>query len=128
LETKENNKNKKITRKYIQPIASGGKKMTMPKDEIQSQLNDAWMQHFASLEKSVSLLEKHIEEAKGMAGICTDEWCEATEHVIDDLNNALFSISEPRNADPELSLKIKELRRRIYDLYANYKGIYEKAS
>jgi hypothetical protein len=102
--------------------------MTMPKDEIQSQLNDAWTQHFASLEKSVSLLEKHIEEAKGMAGICTDEWCEATEHVIDDLNNALFSISEPRNADPELSVKIKKLRRRIYDLYVNYKGIYAKAS
>lgn len=102
--------------------------MSMPKDEIQLQLHNAWMQHFDSLEKSVERLETYIEEAKGMAGICTDEWCEATELLIDDLNNALFSISEPRTNDPELSLKIKKLRRRIYDLYVNYKGIYEKAS
>jgi hypothetical protein len=34
----------------------------------------------------------------------------------------------PKTDDPELSLKIKKLRRRIYDLYVNYKGIYEKAS
>jgi hypothetical protein len=102
--------------------------MTMPKDEIQSQLHNAWMQHFDSLEKSVGLLENYIEEAKGMAGICTDEWCEAIELLIDDLNNAFFSISQPRTDDPELSLKIKKLRWRIYDLSVNYKGIYEKAS
>jgi len=43
------------------------------------------------------LLEVYaIEEAKKLAGVCTNEWCEAIEHVIDDLNNALFSISEPR--------------------------------
>ncbi len=102
--------------------------MTMPKDEIQSQLNNAWMQHFDSLEKSVDLMENYLEQAKDVAGVCTDEWCEATELLIDDLNNALFSISEPRTDDPELSLKIKKLRRRIYDLYVNYKGIYEKAS
>jgi hypothetical protein len=81
--------------------------MTMPKDEIQSQLNDAWMQNFDSLEKSVDRLENYIKQAKGTAGICTDEWCEVTEQIMDDLNNALFSISEPCTADPELSLEKK---------------------
>ena len=102
--------------------------MTMPKDEIQSEMVKAWQNYISALEKSLDLLEKDIEEAKDMAGTCTSEWCEATEHVIDELNNALFSISEPRWADPEDTQKIKKLKRRIYDLYVNYKGVYEKVS
>ncbi len=47
--------------------------MTMQKDEIQSQLHDAWMQNFDSLEKSVDLLENYIEKAKGMAGVWKEE-------------------------------------------------------
>ena len=31
-------------------------------------------------------------------------------------------------ADPEDTQKIKKLKRRVYDLYVNYKGVYEKAS
>ena len=57
-----------------------------------------------------------------------DEWCEATEHVIDELSNALFSISEPRWSSPEDSKKIKRLKRRVYDLYVNYRGVYEKVA
>ena len=102
--------------------------MTMPKDEIQSEMVKAWQNYISALEKSLDLLEKDIEEAKDMAGTCTSEWCEATEHVIDELNNALFSISEPRWADPEDTQKIKKLKRRIYDLYVNYKGVDEKVS
>jgi len=102
--------------------------MAMPKDEIQSEMIKAWQNYINALEKSLNLLEKDIEEAKNMAGACTSEWCEATEHVIDELNNALFSISEPRWADPEESQKIKKLKRRIYDLYVNYRGVYEKVS
>ncbi|MFO7913811.1 MAG: hypothetical protein R6V15_16780 [Desulfotignum sp.] len=100
----------------------------MPKDEVQTQLNNAWMQHFNAVKNSVDLVENYLKEAKGMAEVCTDEWCISTEKLIDDLNNALYSLSEPRDADPELSLEIKELRRRIYDLYVNYKGIYENLS
>jgi hypothetical protein len=63
-----------------------------------------------------------------MARVCTSEWCEATEHVIDELSNALFSISEPRWSSPEDSKKIKRLKRRVYDLYVNYRGVYDKVS
>ncbi len=91
---------------------------------MQSQLNDAWMQNFDSLEKSVDQLENYIKEAEGTAGIFTDEWSEATEQIMDDLNNALFTISEPRISDPELSLE-KKLRWRICGLYVNYKGVCE---
>jgi hypothetical protein len=100
----------------------------MPKDEIQSEMVKAWQQYVSALENSLNLLENDIEEAKKMADSCTGEWCEATQHVIDELNNALFSVSEPRWADPSDSRKLKELKRRIYDLYADYKGVSAQVS
>jgi hypothetical protein len=102
--------------------------MVMPRDQIQSEMNRAWRTYLDALEKSLDMLEKDIGEAREMAGTCTSEWCEATEHTIDELNNALFSISEPRWSDPDASQKIKQLKRRIYELYADYKGVYEKVS
>jgi len=99
--------------------------MTMPRNEIYSEMNKAWKTYLWGLEKSINLLAKEIEEAKDLAGVCTDEWCEATEHVIDELNNALFSISEPRWSDADCSRRIKQLKRRMYDLYVNYRGIFQ---
>lgn len=98
--------------------------MSMPKDEIQEGIAQAWGTYLAALGKSLVLLEKNIEEAKNMASICTGEWCEATEHLIDDLNNALFSIHEPRWINPEQSKQLKRLKRKIYDIYVNYRGVY----
>ena len=102
--------------------------MSMPKDEIQAEMTEAWTTYMDSLEKSVDLLDKHITEARDMARVCTDEWCLATEHLIDELSNALFSISEPRWADPQDSKKLKLLKRRVYDLYVNSRGVFEKVA
>jgi molecular chaperone GrpE (heat shock protein) len=101
--------------------------MAMPKDTIYSEMSKAWITYLEALENSLDKLEKDIEEAKNMAGVCTEEWCEAIEHVIDDLNNALFSISEPRWSDADYSKRIKTLKRRIYDIYVNYRGVYASA-
>lgn len=102
--------------------------MSMPRDEIQTEMAAAWSTFLQALEKSVDILDKDITEAREMARVCTGEWCEATEHTIDELSNALFSISEPRWADPDDSKKLKLLKRRVYDLYVNYRGIYEKVA
>ena len=102
--------------------------MSMPRDNIYTEMNEAWETYLAALENSIDMLEKDIEEAKQMAGVCTNEWCEATEHVIDDLNNALFSISEPRWSDADYSKRIKTLKRRIYDIYVNYRGVFASAA
>ena len=102
--------------------------MSMPRDNIYSEMNEAWGTYLTALEKSIDMLEKDIEEAKKLAGVCTNEWCEAIEHVIDDLNNALFSISEPRWSDIDYLKRIKTLKRRIYDIYVNYKGVYASAA
>lgn len=102
--------------------------MSMPKDQIQAEMEKAWRIYVEGLDKSILLLEKDIAEASKMAGVCTDEWCEATEHYIDDIGNALFSISEPRWANPKDSQKIKDLKRKVHDLYANYKQVYASVS
>lgn len=100
--------------------------MSMPKDQIQAEMAQAWGIYLDALEKSLNTLERDIEEAAQMTGVCTDEWCAATEHVIDELSNSLFSISEPRWSNEEDSERIKRLKRRVHDLYANYRDVYKQ--
>jgi len=100
--------------------------MTMPKNEIQTEMEESWHTYLTALEKSILKLEKEIQESAEMAHSCTDEWCQATQHYIDDINNALFSISEPRWATPEDSQKIKALKRRVYNLFADYREVYRQ--
>jgi archaellum component FlaC len=100
--------------------------MPLPKDsyypDIQKDIVQNWRDFVANMETSLDMLEKDIEEASQMSSTCTSEWCEATEHVIDELSNSLFSISEPRWASEEDSKRIKRLKRKIHDLYAKYKA------
>lgn len=100
--------------------------MVMPKDSFQIQVQEdvleSWRQLMRSLEESLNLLEKGIDEAAEMRNICTDEWCVATEHVLDELSNGLFSISEPAWAPEEDTKKLKALKRRVHDLYSKYKA------
>jgi len=100
--------------------------MSMPKDEIQQDYINAWRNYLNSLDLAVQKLETDVKEASELAGVCTDEWCEATQHVIDELSNALFSISEPRWSNQEDSLRIKQLKRRVHDLYADYRNVYSQ--
>jgi hypothetical protein len=98
--------------------------MTMPREDgIQKEVVDGWRVFVDNLGKGLDILEEDIDEAAGMADTCTSEWCQVTEHVIDELSNSLFSISEPSWSSPEDSKKIRELRRRVHDLYAKYKTV-----
>jgi len=36
-------------------------------------MNEAWNTYVKALEKSIAMIEKDINEAKEMAGVCTDE-------------------------------------------------------
>ena len=98
--------------------------MVMPRTEIEMQMTEAWNGFVNNMEKSLDMVEDEIKQANEMTNVCTDEWCEATEHYIDDLANALFSISEPRWSSEEDQKRIKALKRRVHDLYANYREVY----
>ena len=94
----------------------------MPRDSFQANVEKRfvkdWRNFVKNMEKSLESLEEGIDEAAEISEVCTSEWCEATEHVIDELANSLFSISEPRSSSDEDSRKIKALRKRVHDLYA----------
>lgn len=102
--------------------------MPMPKDDIQSEMNSAWNTYLNALDKSLNSIAADIEQTSQMTDQCTSEWCEATEHYLDDIANALFSISEPRWSDPSDSQRIKHLKRKVHDLYADYRQVYRSAS
>jgi hypothetical protein len=99
--------------------------MVLPRDAfqtvVQNSVVESWRQFVANMEESLNVLEKGIDEAAEMRNICTDEWCVATEHVLDELSNGLFSISEPAWAPEEDSKRLKALKRRVHDLYGKYK-------
>ncbi len=76
-----------------------------------------------NLEKAIDILDNDISEAAEMTQVCTDEWCNATEHVVDDLHKSIYSISEPRWLTEDDSKKIRELRRRVHDIYNRYRNI-----
>lgn len=88
----------------------------------------AHREFITNLTASLELVDKDIGETKEMQRICTDEWCQATEHNLDELAKIIFSISEPRWLTDEDSKKIKMLRQRIHDLYSKYRGAAKAAA
>jgi len=77
----------------------------------------------ANLGKSLSMLEKNVTEAAAGKQVCTAEWCLVTENLLDELAKAIYSISEPRWVGGDDAKKLRELRIRVHDLYAHYKGV-----
>ena len=96
--------------------------MSMPDEIVRREMVPGWKAYIDNLEKSLDLLEKEIDFTSKMADACSLEWCQATEHAIDDISNSLYSISEPSWVTEEDSQKIKALKRRVHDMYAKYKA------
>jgi hypothetical protein len=106
--------------------------MVMPKDSFHETLQkegmESWRALIDSMERSLDMLERGIEEAEGMTDICTPEWCVATENVMDELNNRIFSISEPRWSSEEDSARLRRLKKRLHDCYGKYKVVSESTT
>ena len=98
----------------------------LPRDLIRREIVEGWRGFVTNLEKSLYLLEKEIDFTSKMVNACTVEWCEVTEQTLDEISNALFSISEPRWISDEDSKKLKALKRKVHDVYARYKGAAQR--
>jgi len=94
----------------------------LPREIIRREIVEGWRGFVANLEKSLDLLDKEIDFTSKMVNACTVEWCEVTEQTLDEISNALFSISEPQWISDEDSKKLKDLKRKVHDVYARYKG------
>ncbi len=75
------------------------------------------------MKSSLALIGEELDEAAEIGEICTGEWCTATEGTLDELAKFIFSVSEPRWITDEDSKVLKNLRRKVHDLYAKYKGV-----
>lgn len=91
--------------------------------EMEDTMLRAHQEFVKNLDQSLMLLAKELDEAAEVSNVCTDEWCVATEGMLDDLAKIVFSISEPRWLSNEDSKKISSLRHRLHDLYARYKAV-----
>ena len=76
-----------------------------------------------NLNQSCDVIEKDIEEAAEMETLCTDEWCLAVEHCLDEVARDVYSLSEPRWTSEKDSKTLRKMRQRVHDLYAKYKGV-----
>ena len=76
-----------------------------------------------NLYQSFDLIEKDITETAEMEKLCTNEWCVAVEHCLDEVANEVYSISEPRWTSKADSKTLSDMRHRVHDLYAQYKGV-----
>lgn len=90
-------------------------------EQAKSIYDEGWRDYVNGLEQSLKNLEEDISEAKDMQDRCTDEWCNAIEHVLDDLANSVFSIHEPQFSKEADTKKLKELKKRLHEAYAEYK-------
>jgi len=64
-------------------------------DTIRTEVVEAWRGFVDNLGNSLDMLDKEIDFTSKMVNACTIEWCQVTEQTLDEISNALFSISEP---------------------------------
>jgi hypothetical protein len=79
-----------------------------------------------NLGSSLDILEAELKEAGEMSTICNNEWCNATESAIDDMHKSIYAISEPRWLSVEDSSRLKDLRKRVRELYRQFAHVKEK--
>ncbi|MFP4477032.1 MAG: hypothetical protein ACLFOY_15840 [Desulfatibacillaceae bacterium] len=97
--------------------------MSMQRDRIFDQMADAWGTYLKSLEKCMDDLDGELSDATCVEKECTEEWCTATGNHIDELADSLYSIHEPGFISGTDSAKLKNLRRRVHDLYDRYRNL-----
>jgi hypothetical protein len=91
--------------------------------EMTQTMQMAHRQFMQKLAESIAIIEKDLQQASEAQNVCTDEWCTQTEYIFDELHKFIYSISEPFWTDEEDSKKLRALRHKLHDLYANYKAL-----
>jgi hypothetical protein len=80
------------------------------------------------LNTSFTIIERELAETADFDAECTGEWCRTTENAVDELAKFVYAISEPRWLTDQDSQHIREMRVRIHDVYAKFKGISSRST
>lgn len=96
--------------------------MKQQKEMIESFLM-AHREFMKGLDSSIKMIEQDLKEVSDFNADCTGDWCMKAENTIDELAKYVYSISEPRWLSDQDSKMIHEMRHRIHDIYAKFRGI-----
>ena len=94
--------------------------MKQQKEMVES-FQMAHRDYMKSLIACLDQLEKDFEASREIDEVCTGEWCRAIELSLDEFAKELYSISEPRWVSDDYSRTLRNMRRRLHDLYAKYR-------
>ncbi len=93
--------------------------------ERQEKLAAITKEYIDAIEEVVKTLEEELKEISNAEKTGHAEW-ESIENYIDELHTIIFSLPEPRYGHKDLHKKIAELRKRIRDIYADFKAMTKK--
>jgi hypothetical protein len=96
--------------------------MKLQKEMVESFIM-AHREFMKGLDNSFKIIERDLNEAADFDARCTGEWCATVESSIDELAKFVYSLSEPRWLSKKDSKMIHDMRHRIHDIYAKFKGI-----
>jgi len=94
--------------------------MAQTKKSIEKDAMRSWTSDLSTLEQALRQMEKGIQDSISVTSACTNEWCESVEAVIDELTDAIYSLKVPRWADQEQSTRVKNLKKKAREVYAQY--------
>ncbi|MBS3757809.1 MAG: hypothetical protein KGY61_04025 [Desulfobacterales bacterium] len=88
--------------------------MALSKSEIQKEMIEVWRRYIKQMERSLSRLEQEIRQGQTNPGGLRREWLQHVDCVIEEIDNVIFSIGEPKYANGDDAELIRNLKRRVY--------------
>ncbi len=80
-----------------------------------------WIEYASSFNGALDRLEQIVDDVSSLRGVCHDEWCDSNECMLDEASIFAFAISEPHWASAEDSKRLRNLKKRIHDLFLELK-------
>jgi len=96
--------------------------MKMQKEMVES-FQMSHRGYMKNLNDCLKKIESDFEEARQIDDVCTGEWCRAIELSLDEMAKDLYTISEPRWVADDYSRTLRNMRRRVRELYGKYHGM-----
>ncbi len=94
--------------------------------QLQETLVGAQKEFINQIEEAINRLEAEMKEASEVESAGHPEWERSIGGYIDELHRVIFSLAEPRYGSEEDHKKIAALRKRLKDLYAEFKNMAKK--
>jgi len=95
--------------------------------ERQEKLAAITKEYIEALEEVVNNLEKEIKEVIEAEKSDNPDWEKSIENYLDELHSIIYALPEPRIGHKDLHKKIVDLRKKIKDIYAEFKALIKKS-